>query len=124
MSRVNEILKSDVSDVIPYLQELYYNIIPKYARVGKMYLVGSRGRTTIDNWNKLKGKDWDIFVETDHLINNTTKEWGIKKGYYIEIICDKVEVINKLRQNDYYGSGKGIELFPNTPIEFKPYINE
>lgn len=122
MSRLRKDLITNKEEVLPFLRDLYNNF-PKYYTKGRMYLVGSRGRIPIDKWGRLEGKDWDILIETSHLITNT-KIWGLDKGYYIEIVCNTEDVIQRMRQNNYKGegSGMGIELFPNTPEKIKKYL--
>jgi hypothetical protein len=121
MSQKRFDLKSEPELVIPYLKELFESIIPDYFQPTKMYLVGSRGRNKLEDWEKLNGSDWDILIETKHLITNT-RIWGIDKGYHLEIVCNDKDMIDRLRNNKYHGDGKGIELFPNTPKEFKKFL--
>lgn len=121
MSRRNLDKKYSPEDIIPYLYSLFYERMPKVSKPIRMYLVGSRGRLPLEEWGILKGKDWDIVVEFDHCMRDANSL--IDSEYNIEIMCcDTKNVVDSVRSNNYKGSGKGIELFPDTPEEFKKFL--
>lgn len=109
--------------VIPYLEYLFYEKIPLVCKPVAMYLVGSRGRTPVVDWEKLDGKDWDVLIVGPRRVNNT-RLWGMDNGYYIDIVFNTPEIIERMRQNNYRGSGYGIELFPNTDESVKEFLNK
>ena len=120
MSRLRPDLITDPALVIPFLKKLFEETLLPF-RAEKMYLVGSRGRTPLEQWGTLEGKDYDILIVTPAKITNT-KIWTLTQSYYIEINCNTNYRIQSIRKNNYGGDGAGIELFPNTPDEFKSFI--
>ncbi len=119
MSILNKKLITDPKLVIPYLQYLFYDKIPLVCEPHKMYLIGSRGRTPVEDWGKLDGKDWDILIETTHRVMDTYLWYS---NYYLEIVCGDKALIDMMRGNNYRGSGLGIEIFPNTPESLKQFL--
>ena len=120
-------LKNKITDkelVIPYLYNLFYKCgIKKNFNIDKIYLVGSRGRNSVEDWDKsfIKYKDWDLLIQTNRKIKHPNL-W-IDNKYHIEIIiCDTEDKVTMIRGNNRGGSGLGFELFPNTPEELKIYI--
>ena len=108
--------------VFPYLKKLYdcEDVVKKYISE-KMYLVGSRGKTPLDEWDKLKGKDWDVLIETNRIIRHPNLL--VEDNYNVDILVIGPEkIIEAQRKNRYNGCKGGIEIFPNTPEEFKKYL--
>jgi len=104
-------------DVLPYLYSFF-----NYHKGIKMYIVGSRGKTKIEDWDDiLKGKDWDVLIQTNKDVfmpNNL-----VHKKYHVDILwMGNEEKLEKYRNIGYNGCKGGFELFPNIPDELKKFL--
>ncbi|WP_452598024.1 nucleotidyltransferase domain-containing protein [Pontimicrobium sp. MEBiC01747] len=79
--------------VLPYILNDLKQQIETITTVHKIVLYGSRAKTSIENWNMLKGKDWDIIVVADSPLINT-EIWTRDKNYHIDL-----KVISKEEAN-------------------------
>jgi len=105
--------------VMPYLKELFDT-----HNCRKMYLMGSRGKVPFEEWEKLKGKDWDVMLETDEPHEYQGYKKLIDPSYHVDImyIGDNLERIQLYRNIGYDGCRGGFELFPNTPEQLKEFL--
>lgn len=101
-------------DVLPYLENFF-----KYHNAEKMYIVGSRGKTPIKDWdNMLIGKDWDILVQINSYVK--VPNLLVHKKFNVDILrMGKKDFIESFRQIGYDGCTGGFELFPETPKELE-----
>lgn len=93
--------------VLPYILNDLKKQIETITTVHGIMLYGSRAKTNIENWDTLKGKDWDVVMVTDFPIVNT-QIWTQDENYHIDL-----RVIDKKRADEILGFLKQtIELYP------------
>jgi hypothetical protein len=106
----------ETKDMIPYLESFF-----SFHKAKKMYLLGSRGKTPYENWDKLKGKDWDILIEFDKEVSWPNQL--VHKKYHLDILyMGNKKQINIVRNIGYNGCKGGYEIFPNTPDFLKEFL--
>lgn len=96
--------------VLPYILSELKAQVERITPVHSMYLHGSRAKTSIDSWNQLKGKDWDVVMVCNFPIVNT-RIWTIDKGYYIDLTITTESILQKMMQYQKY-----VELYPNNTL--------
>jgi predicted nucleotidyltransferase len=83
--------------VLTYILNGLKQQIETITKVHSMVLYGSRAKTSIEDWNTLKGKDWDIIVVADSPLINT-QIWTRDKNYHIDLkVISKEEAKTMLK---------------------------
>jgi hypothetical protein len=97
--------------VLPYILNGLRQKIDAITPMQRMYLIGSRGRTPISQWDTLEGKDWDVLVICRFPIVNTTV-WTQALNYHIDLL-----VTTPQKENNYLkNAGTYVELYPENRL--------
>ncbi|NJM78988.1 MAG: nucleotidyltransferase domain-containing protein [Flavobacterium sp.] len=97
--------------VLPYILNELKEKIEAITPIHKIVLYGSRARTPFNDWESLKGKDWDIIVVCNFPITNT-HIWTKDLGYHIDLtVTTKDRIAHFEQYNMTY-----LELFPNNEL--------
>ena len=101
-------------NVLPYILNELKQIVERITPVHQMYLYGSRAKTSIQNWDQLAGKDWDIIMVCNFPIINT-HIWTTAKNYHIDL-----SIISKQKAAELLKYRKDlVELFPENTLTLK-----
>ena len=97
--------------MLPYLFGELKEKIESITTIEKIYLFGSRAKTPVKDWDKLNGKDWDIFVIAKFPIKNT-EVWTRNLNYHMDLEITNNDGALNFYKNRY----KLIELYPENEL--------
>jgi hypothetical protein len=103
---MNKIWQHDL--VLPYILGGLKQKIDTITPVQQIYLMGSRCRTPVNEWERLQGKDWDILVVCSFPIVNTGI-WTTALNYHIDLIVTNHTKAPSLLRN----AGTPVQLYPD-----------
>lgn len=103
--------------VLPYILTSLKDKISEITVVEKIVLFGSRGRLPVENWEELKGKDWDILVQAKCKLKNASVL--LEPGYHLDLL-----VLDQSQTNTFCKNISIKELYPTNELQCLMTKNE
>ncbi|PIF43688.1 hypothetical protein CLU96_0600 [Chryseobacterium sp. 52] len=103
--------------VLPYILTTLKDKINEITAVEKIFLFGSRGRISFEQWKDLEGKDWDVLVQGKCKLKNANVL--VDKDYHLDLIVLDEEQITK-----YYSENRLTMVFPDNELNSLMAKNE